>query len=280
MDPLERTGAMPLVDGRSVLPQELAGGHAGLPCVRRRPWHPRDCKPMIVREPPEKEGEPLPGADFENRPEYTSFSGTQNLPWTMARARSMGSLARGGILDKALNCRTKTDFAMLVDIFVSAARDDRPLDIRHFKQPYNPHRHTTDSAFLNPDRRRKKVLQVLQKYPLMDIYDLASVSPEYWTNISRELGGLSHDVVMRHALEHVQQVMTPMDRAAFWAAVGPRQSTNEHFRQTHFPTTDTSRVEKARYGWRREEHRSGKLPLAGRETYFQDASPLDGYTWG
>jgi len=240
-----------MVDSRCMLPQEVAGGHVGLPCVRRRPWHSRDCLPEVVRPPPEPDGFPLPGANCETRPEFISFSGTENMPWVLARARSMGALTTGGVVDKALKARTKTDFDLLVDILVSAVRDHRPLDIRHFRQPYNAHRHANESTYLDLDKRRKKVLQVLRQFPLLDIYDLATVSSEYWTKISRELGGLSHDAAMKHALEHVQQVMSPMDRAAFWAAVGPRQRSCDHFRQMQFAANATKRPVGARYGFKR-----------------------------
>jgi len=211
----------------------------------------------------------LPGADAEARPEMTSFSGTQSLPWTMARARSMGSLSKGSVLDKALKARHKTDFEILVDVLVSAVRDERPVDIRHFKQPYNAHRHVVDDMYLNPDRRRKKVLQVLQTYPLADIYDLATVSPEYWTRISRDLGGLSHDNAMKHALEHVQQVLTPTDRAALWAAAGPRMRVADHYKQTHFVPNSDLPLDRlkvgARYGYRREDYENGPPNVPGLE---------------
>lgn len=247
-----------MIDSRCMLPQEIAaGGHAGLPCVRIRPWHPRDCLPEVVRPRPAPEGHPLPGAKNETRPEYIAFSGTHNLPWTLARARSMGALTKGSTVDKALQTRKKTDFDVLVDILVNAVRDQRPLDIRHFKQPYNAHREATTSTYLDTEKRRKKVLQVLQDFPLLNIYDLATVDDEYWTRVSRELGGLSHDEAMKHALEYVQQSMPPMDRAVFWAAVGTRQRTCDHFRQTRFAANSDGRPVGARYGYRRQEWQAG-----------------------
>jgi len=144
----------------------------------------------------------------------------------------MGALVQGGILDKALTMRTKTNFDLLLDVLENAMRQDKPLDIRDFRQPYNPNRHAqaSDPTELDPDRKRKKILQALKKYPLVDIYDLATCDTEYWADISREVGGLSHGVAMRYAMEAVQQEMTPMDRAAFWTAVGTRQGLSGHYR--------------------------------------------------
>mmetsp|Transcript_124923 Transcript_124923/g.314366 ORF Transcript_124923/g.314366 Transcript_124923/m.314366 type:complete len:255 (+) Transcript_124923:156-920(+) len=227
-------GPIPMVDSRGVLSQDIGGGHLGLPCVRPRPRTKRDLLPEVVRPPPEREGDPLPGSRFENRPEYISFSGTQNLPWAMARSRSMGALSSGGVVDKALRHRQRTDLDLLVEVLADSVRDDRPQDIRHFRQPFNAHRHTEASTDLSPDVKRKKVLQVLMKYPLTDIYDMATCSPEHWSDISRELGGLSHGVAMRTALDYVQQTFSPIERAAFWAACGPRQRVVDHSRQTHF----------------------------------------------
>lgn len=221
-----------MVDSRSVLPQELVGGHSGLPCVRHRPFGSKDYLPEAIRPKQEYAGDFLPGADAERRPEYTAFSGTRNMSWAMARSRSMGALAPGGIVDKALTMRRRTDFDILVDVLVSSMREDKPLDIRTFRQPYNPNRlgQAGDPAELDPDRRRKKVLQALRKYPLVDIYDLATCDREYWSDISRDLGGLPHSVAMKFTMEAVQQEMTPMDRAAFWTAVGARQGLSGHYR--------------------------------------------------
>mmetsp|Transcript_50283 Transcript_50283/g.144657 ORF Transcript_50283/g.144657 Transcript_50283/m.144657 type:complete len:271 (-) Transcript_50283:25-837(-) len=233
---------MPFVDSRGMLPQELGGGHAGLPCMRRRPFNgKRDLLPDVVRPPAEKDGFALPGAGAEHRPEYTSFSGTQNLPWAMARSRSMGALTSGSILDKVLKHREKTDLDVLVDVMSAAVREDRPQDIRAFRQPYNAHRHEQESIFLTPELRKKKVIQVLQKFPLLHLYDLATVSPEHWSNISRELGGLTHGAVMKVALEYVQQNMSPMDRAAFWSATGNRQRSSDQNRQMGFAANSTFR---------------------------------------
>lgn len=226
---------MPFVDSRGFLPQAFAGGHAGLPCVRKRPFNAkRDVLPEIVRPSPEREGFPLPGARVETRPEHTSFSGTQNLTWAMARSRSMGSLATGGVLHKVLEHRKMTDLDILVGVMADALRSDRPTDIRSFRQPYNPHRHVEDLSQLSMEQRRKKVLQVLQKHPLLHIYDLATASPEYWSVISRELGGLQHGAVMKEVLTYVQQNMAPMDRATFWSACGPRQRAIDMNRQMSF----------------------------------------------
>mmetsp|Transcript_7998 Transcript_7998/g.17288 ORF Transcript_7998/g.17288 Transcript_7998/m.17288 type:complete len:271 (+) Transcript_7998:223-1035(+) len=231
---------MPFVDSRGLLPQELGGGHAGLPCARVRPFEPkRDLLPEVVRPPPLPDGFPLPGARAELRPELIAFSGTQNLTWAIARSRSMGALTSGGILDKVLKHRAKSDLDVLIDVIATAVREDRPSELRSFKQPYNPNRHTEDSRYVAPELRRKKVLQVLRKFPLLHIYDLATVAPEYWSKISRELGGLSHGAVMKVAVQYVQQNLSPTDRAAFWAAVGSRQRTADQGRQMSFAGNST-----------------------------------------
>lgn len=254
-----------MVDSRSVLPQELAGGHAGLPCVRRRPEKATDRLPEGIRPTLEYTGDFLPGADAERRPEYTSFSGTRNMSWAMARSRSMGALAQGGILQKALNVRTRTNMDLLVDVLVSAMREDRPMDLRHFRQPYNPNRHAQagDPAQLTPERRRKKVLQALEKYPLCDLYDLATCQREYWSDISRELGGLPHSVAMKYAMEAVQQEMPPMDRAAFWTAVGTRQGVSEHYRTVNV-AGDDSECRRRTTCWRSQAKKSWLMHLEGQ----------------
>lgn len=230
-----------MVDSRGVLPQELAGGHAGLPCVRRRPIQAKDRLPVEIQTTREYHGDFLPGADAERRPEHTAFSGTSNMSWAMARSRSMGALAPGGVLQKALKVRNRRDNELLIDVLERAMREDKPLDIRHFRQPYNPNRHVQagDPAELSPDRRRKKVMQTLAKYPLCDINDLAVCSAHEWRDISRELGGLPYSVAMKFAMEAVQQELTPLDRAAFWTAVGPRQGISEHYRTLHIPADDS-----------------------------------------
>merc|ERR1719350_495945 len=145
----------------------------------------------------------------------------------------MGSLTSGGVIDRVLQARLKSDPVVVVDIIAGAMRDDRPEDLRKFRQPFNPHRHASENH-LPMEFRRRKVLQVLNTYPLADVYDLATVEPEYWNCIGRELGGLGHSVVMRHALNYIQQNFAPLEKATFWAAVGNKQPCHDYYKQTGF----------------------------------------------
>lgn len=276
-----------MIDSRSVLPQEFAGGSAGLPCARVRPR----ASASIARLPPGVKPRqarfglptvPQPYQDCRAPDELIAFNGTHTLPWMNARARSMGSLSeadmrtldgvceslracprgpaaddsrsaacfaaargtkkvgidgtvnKGGVLNKVLRCRVETDFHDLVGVLADAMCSERREDLRSFKQPHNPNRHTTGDRYISEEKRRKQVLRTLQKYPLCNIYDLARCDPEVWAEISRELWGVSHGAVMRCMMKHVQQTLPPLDRAAFWAAVGTRQSVCEHGRTTCF----------------------------------------------
>merc|ERR1711972_518303 len=96
--------------------------------------------------------------------EMISFTGTRSLPLSVARARSVGALQEGGSVHKALTLRTQTDFDLLVSVLASTLKGEKAEDLRHFKQPYNPHRHI-EHNFISEDKKRKQVLQALQKYP-------------------------------------------------------------------------------------------------------------------
>lgn len=216
------------VDIRCALPQELVGGGRGLPCSRKRVLTKQDLLPEIygAKLPP-----PQPLTTDAKNLDQTAFTGTQNLPVNLARARSLGALQRGTAVDKALCARHQTNLEILVEVLMQAARPDRPLNIRHFKQPYNPHRDDfVKSRDYTSEQLRSKVLHVLKKYPLADIYDLLQCDAHYWSCISRELGGISHGNATKAALEHVQKTMVSSDRAAFWASVGNRIRCIDHGR--------------------------------------------------
>merc|ERR1712039_210179 len=180
-----------------------------------------------------EKGEILPGARADRVPELLPFTGTHNLSWGMARARSTGALQEGGVVDRALKLRTQDDLELLVQVLMSITSAEKPEELRHFRQPYNAHRHTV-SNMVSQDRRRKQVLSTLQKYPLCNVYDLARCSPRRWSGISRELGGVSHGTAMRLASEYVQKSMCPLDRASFWTAVGTRTKVIDHGRVCGF----------------------------------------------
>lgn len=213
-----------MIDRRAVLPLDACGGGAGLPCARR---YPRDPDANFHRVEPRKL------KDYPNR-ERTAFAGTTNLPWMMARARSAGSLTEGGALHKVLQLRGETDFEALVKVMVKALPDSKSPNLRAFRQPHNAHRDLT-SNIVSEESRRKSILRVLLKYPLVDVYDLARCPQDQWTEISRDLGGLSHGHVMKGALEYIQTQMAPVDRAAWWAAVGRRQQSCDKGKSTFFP---------------------------------------------
>lgn len=237
------------MDRRAALPQELVGGNAGAPCARTRPIRWEDALPEVGLRVRNEPGEILPGARADRVPELLPFTGTHNLSWGMARARSTGALKLrteevshpggnilsishvpdNGVVDRALKLRTQDDLELLVQVLCSMTSSEKPEELRHFRQPYNAHRHTVSNA-VSSDRRRKQVLSALQKYPLCNIYDLARCSPRRWSGISRELGGASHGTAMRLATEYVQKSMCPLDRASFWTSVGTRTKVIDHGR--------------------------------------------------
>jgi len=220
-----------MVDTRAALPQALRGGAAGLPCTRWRPKPWKERLPEVGLLVERETGEQLPGTGVLP-PEYRSFTGTETLRWGMARARSTGVLQEGGTIDRALTLRTQTDLDLVINVLTSTVSKTKPEELRAFSRPFNKHRHTI-SNLVDDDFRRQKVIRTLSMYPITNIYDLARCSPRRWNSISRELGGVSHGDVMRRALEQVQQA-APMDRAAFWTAVGARAKTNDRGRVCGF----------------------------------------------
>lgn len=165
--------------------------------------------------------------------ESVPFVGTRNMPWRVAQERSKFALTQGDLLDNALKKRSTTDLDDLVDILQEAMVTLTIPDYRSFKQPFNAHRHVTVQQ-VNDEMNRKKVLKALRTFPVCDVYDLARCAPDVWAEISRELGGISHGVVMKCALKHVQENFPRNERAAFWAAVGTRQQNINHMRCLYF----------------------------------------------
>eukprot|EP00928_Gymnodinium_smaydae_P031480 TRINITY_DN2308_c0_g1_i2.p2 TRINITY_DN2308_c0_g1~~TRINITY_DN2308_c0_g1_i2.p2 ORF type:complete len:296 (+),score=54.32 TRINITY_DN2308_c0_g1_i2:127-1014(+) len=147
--------------------------------------------------------------------EKTPFAGSRNMPWAVARPRSAAAMLQRGAVDRAM---------------LSVP----PVTMWDFKKQYNPHRHEFEKKE-TPVDTRVRVMRVLRRYPLVDIYDLLGCSPKYWKEISRDLGGLSHGIAVKVALEHVEKEFSPMDRAAFWTAVGTRQQVIDQGRVASFP---------------------------------------------
>mmetsp|Transcript_30141 Transcript_30141/g.54629 ORF Transcript_30141/g.54629 Transcript_30141/m.54629 type:complete len:236 (+) Transcript_30141:81-788(+) len=232
-----------MIDTRAGLPQELSGDNLGLPCARLRPRPRKEpCGlPSVNFSVPEEKGFVLPGGNADLNPAMLAFTGTRPMPLAVARSRSEGCLKSGGPLDLALKARKYTDLDLLVDVLVKSAPDQRKDDLRYFKQPYNPHREKMASRFIDEEKRKKQVLQVLRKYPICDIYDLARVDERMWSDISRDLGGISYGVAMRSALQCVGQNFTPLERASFWAAVGNRQRITDRGRTCSIAAEDSPR---------------------------------------
>lgn len=224
-----------MIDRNGVLPQVLNGGHSGLPCVRWRPRGLGDGVPEAGLDVPPEKGSFLPGGKPDTRPEHTAFSGTETMQWRVARCRSTGCLTPGSTCDKVLKLRNHRDsLDPLVSILMAAAPMERNEPLRSFPQPFNPHRQVFDSRGMTDEDRRRKVLKALQNNPLASVSDLARCSPRRWTGISRDLGGVSFGDAMRHMMKHVQENMSPLERASFWASVGPRQRVVDHTRVCGF----------------------------------------------
>eukprot|EP00928_Gymnodinium_smaydae_P071174 TRINITY_DN54835_c0_g1_i1.p2 TRINITY_DN54835_c0_g1~~TRINITY_DN54835_c0_g1_i1.p2 ORF type:complete len:309 (-),score=53.96 TRINITY_DN54835_c0_g1_i1:40-903(-) len=170
------------------------------------------------------------------------FAGTSPMPWIMSRARSTGCIPDAGerpatetalLLDKCLKMRTQTAFDDLIEVLVMVIEDAQRPSIKEFKPTYNPHRHPYNPT---PTREmlRRKVLRVLKRSPIVDLYDLCRCDPEIWTAVSRDLGGISHGSAVKVAVEYVGERFSPLDRAAFWTAVGTRQEVMAHGRNMNF----------------------------------------------
>jgi len=144
-------------------------------------------------------------------------------------------------MNTALKLRKETDLDRLVNVLVKSAPSERKDDLRYFKQPYNPHREKMASRFIDEEKRKKQVLQVLRKYPICDLYDLARIDDRMWSDISRDLGGISYGVAMRFALASVGEDFTPLERASFWAAVGNRQRIADHGKTCSIACQDSPR---------------------------------------
>lgn len=196
-----------MVDRGAVLPVDFAGGGAGLACAR---WG-RKTGPDLSRTK-----QFSAAGDFSLQP----LSGTQPLSWEIARSRSTGMLQKHSVIDDPLKSRTETGFDFLVEVLVRAMPKKRQEDLRQFSRPFHPARER--GADLVPeDNRRKVVWRVMQQYPLTDIYDLARCSPDRWSQISRDLGGITHTDAMAHASEYLKTV-APINRASFWTSTGPQ----------------------------------------------------------
>jgi len=207
-----------MVDCRASLPQDMVGGAAVLPCARRNPC--RAAAAAGAASLRRDQGSTLAGAPLRTL-DMVPFSRTKPLSLGMARSRSTGVLVEGGTVDRALCLRTVTDLDLVINILTSLQPETRKKDVREFRRPFNPHREVV-SDFLSEEQRRQQVLRALEKHPIVDIFDLARCSPRHWTLLSRELGGISHGDVMRRALECMRDSSTPLDRGAFWTAVGTR----------------------------------------------------------
>eukprot|EP00931_Biecheleriopsis_adriatica_P093267 TRINITY_DN6700_c0_g2_i1.p1 TRINITY_DN6700_c0_g2~~TRINITY_DN6700_c0_g2_i1.p1 ORF type:complete len:236 (-),score=24.56 TRINITY_DN6700_c0_g2_i1:33-740(-) len=229
-----------MVDSRAGLPQALSGDSLGMPCARMKPRAKREpCGlPSVEFKVPEDKGFHLPGGNADTRHEMIAYAGATQLSLSNARSRSEGCLRAGGPLDRVLKLRKETDLERLVEVLVRAAPSERRDELRYFKQPFNPNREKERARFVSEEERRKRVLQILRKYPLCDIYDLVRVGEQHWSDISRDLGGISYGAAMKAALEMVKSNFTPLERATFWAAIGNRQRISDHHRTCVFAAHD------------------------------------------
>lgn len=130
--------------------------------------------------------------------------------------------------------RSPLSIDAVIKVLVRAMDHTRKPDL--FWLPALPSKHRHEASWeLTDDKLKWKVLKVLSKFPIGSLYDLFKTSVEEWAEIGAELGGLTLRHVKTKALEYVQQDMQPVDRAAFWAAVGVRQHPKEHKKSLQFP---------------------------------------------
>jgi len=154
------------------------------------------------------------------------FVGTQTLSWDLARSRSEGMLQKKTVIDSPMKERTETGFDFVVEVLVQAMPKKRPEDFRAFRRPYHPARET-GIVDIPEGLRRKMVWRVMHEYPIADIYDLARCPPKRWSQISRDLGGVSHADVMAHALRYMK-TQAPTKRASFWCGAGAQLRPSDH----------------------------------------------------
>jgi hypothetical protein len=136
----------------------------------------------------------------------------------------------------ALYMRKQENLDDAVEVIKEAMSRDAKEDFRSFKAPYNANRHQFAKT-LDDSAVRWKVIKCMSRNDsgLGDVKSLTQSSAAGWSKLGTDLDGVRLPTVKRCALSSIRQNMTPIDRAAFWGAVGSRQPPNEHYRCVNFP---------------------------------------------
>lgn len=162
------------------------------------------------------------------KPHDLSFNSSRTLS---SRAKSDTDL----LLDENMRLRKETALDHSVEVLMRVMDAEKKPSIYFLPALPSAHRHVESTSIPEPKLRRK-IIRMLRKYEICDVYDLLRVSAEDWSEIGRELGGVTHADVKTQVLSYLGH-LNPVDRAAFWAAAGSRQRPAEHFRSVQFPTT-------------------------------------------
>jgi len=124
---------------------------------------------------------------------------------------------------------------------------EQPLTIFEFAQIENPNRatnnynpggtHLLNDAELvqhNSKKIRRRVLRALERYPLCDVGELYACDSATWHCISECLGGLSHGVAVRNAMNLMATTaVQPLVRASYHAAACHRQRVVDRKRMVY-----------------------------------------------
>lgn len=116
-------------------------------------------------------------------------------------------------------------------------REPQPLKTFEFTQNYNANRATNnynpggthslnDKELVQHHEKkiRRRVLRALERYPLCDVGELYACDSATWHCISESLGGLSHGLAVRNAMNIMTtSAVQPLVRASYHAAACHRQ---------------------------------------------------------
>lgn len=165
---------------------------------------------------------------------------TAKLPWIHSKRPPKDDNL--DILVKALCLAVQDEKKML-----EKGPREKPLKIFEFPQIENPNRATNNfvkggTHLLNDEelvqhnskKIRRRVLLALERYPLCDVGELYACDSATWHCISECLGGLSHGVAVRNAMNIMTTTaVQPLNRASYHAASCHRQRVVDRKRMVY-----------------------------------------------
>jgi hypothetical protein len=169
-----------------------------------------------------------------------------NMP---KKRRSSVSLAKIATEDEAhmsktvqfgLHIRSQDEIGVVLEILKEAMGRDKQEHFRAFAPPYHPNR----QLFVAPNddaTLQKKVLRAMKKEggSIGCISDILQCTPAEWSKLGNLLDGCSLGTVKRCALDHLEQGLTPLDKAATAVSIGWRNPFRFRGRVCHVPRDGT-----------------------------------------